>query len=147
MTILKTKPRWEDIPDWVNVILKQKDHSGEDRYVYAESLKDNSRAAPCMTSKDHFTLIADCWELVEERPQKDNQTSDQVRNPKHYQLYNLETIEVIRDSMTNEEWLGYCKGNSLKYRLRAGKKDPVEQDIAKAMYYEELYEKYKDGIK
>ncbi len=70
---------------------------------------------------------------------------DKVRNPKHYQFYNTETIVLIRNSMNDQEWLGYCKGNSLKYRLRAGKKDNSQQEIDKAMFYEELYETYKDG--
>jgi len=45
-------------------------------------------------------------------------------------------IDAIKELLTEEEFRGYLKGNVLKYRLRAGKKDDVEQDIAKAMRYE-----------
>jgi len=66
---------------------------------------------------------------------------DNVRNPKHYQiLEGVESIDVIACSLTLEGWKGFCLGNITKYRLRAGKKGELEQDIAKADYYEELFE-------
>jgi len=62
---------------------------------------------------------------------------DVVNNPNHYKLFpDLEVIEAIEKLLTPEEFRGYKKGNSLKYRLRAGKKDSIEQDILKAMKYE-----------
>lgn len=68
-----------------------------------------------------------------------------VHKPKHYSLFDdVEAIEVIARSLTQEEFRGYCFGNLLKYRLRCGKKDNVEQELAKADKYKELYEKYKD---
>ena len=69
--------------------------------------------------------------------------SDMVKNPKHYLLLGQETISIIASSMTLDEWRGYCRGNAIKYRLRLGKKDSVEQDLGKAMFYEELYEMHK----
>lgn len=69
--------------------------------------------------------------------------SDMVRNPKHYQLCGMETITIIASSMTPDEWLGYCRGNVIKYRLRAGKKGDAAQCLAKADFYEELYEMHK----
>ena len=67
-----------------------------------------------------------------------------VKNPKHYQVIEgVEAIEVIAKTMTPEEFRGYCLGNIIKYRLRAGNKDALEQDINKADFYVELYEKYK----
>jgi len=62
---------------------------------------------------------------------------DPINNPKHYSLYpEMEAIDVIRAVLTADELAGYCKGNSLKYRLRAGKKDAMEQDVGKAEWYE-----------
>ena len=66
-----------------------------------------------------------------------------VKNPKHYQLLEgIESIEVIASSLTREQWRGFCLGNILKYRIRAGKKDALNQDIAKANEYELLYKKH-----
>lgn len=71
-------------------------------------------------------------------------TADAVNSPKHYQFFpDLEAIEVIARSMTQEQFYGYCLGNRLKYRLRAGNKDKLEQDIAKSDKYLELYGKHK----
>lgn len=71
-------------------------------------------------------------------------TPDAVNSPKHYRFFpDLEAIEVIARSMTQEQFYGYCLGNRLKYRLRAGNKDKLEQDIAKSDKYLELYEKHK----
>lgn len=71
-----------------------------------------------------------------------------VTKPSHYMLFDdIEAIEVIARSMTREQFKGYCFGNILKYRLRAGKKSELaylEKDLAKAGFYGELYEKHKD---
>lgn len=71
-----------------------------------------------------------------------------VTKPSHYMLFDdIEAIEVIARSMTCEQFKGYCLGNILKYRLRAGKKSELaylEKDMAKAGFYGELYEKHKD---
>lgn len=71
-----------------------------------------------------------------------------VRTPSHYMLFaDIEAIEVIARSMTREQFKGYCLGNILKYRLRAGKKSELaflEKDMAKAGFYGELFEKHKD---
>ena len=73
---------------------------------------------------------------------------DGVTSPSHYMLVDdIEAIEVIARSMTREQFKGYCFGNILKYRLRAGKKSELaylEKDMAKAGFYGELYEKHKD---
>ena len=89
--------------------------------------------------------------IGEVRAMKDSKTpsvnDDGVKQPSHYQLFEgVEAIEVIARSMTQEMFKGYCLGNILKYRLRAGKKSELatlEKDMAKAAFYLELYEKHK----
>ena len=67
-----------------------------------------------------------------------------VTNPKHYQLFGcIESIEIIARAMTIEQFLGFCLGCALKYRIRAGKKDDALQDIAKADQFEILFKKYR----
>ena len=69
---------------------------------------------------------------------------DVVNAPAHYQFFpGTEAIEIIAASMTLDEFRGYCMGNRLKYRLRAGNKDKLEQDIAKSDKYVELFNKWK----
>lgn len=67
---------------------------------------------------------------------------DAVKQPKHYMLLDTEAIVLIASGLTQEQFYGYCLGNILKYRLRAGKKDALVQDIGKADEYELLYRKY-----
>ena len=45
-----------------------------------------------------------------------------------------EAIEIIRNTLTPEEFRGYIKGNVLKYTIRAGKKAGASEakDLAKA---------------
>ncbi len=69
---------------------------------------------------------------------------DNVNQPTHYAvLDDIESIHLIRAALSDEAWKGYCLGNIMKYRLRAGNKDDVNQDLAKADKYKELYEELK----
>lgn len=62
--------------------------------------------------------------------------NDPVNNPKHYKLFpDMEAIEVIRRTLSYQEYIGYLKGNALKYRLRAGDKGDTQQDIDKSNWY------------
>lgn len=67
---------------------------------------------------------------------------DMVRKPSHYDFFpGVEAIVIIARSMSEAEFRGYCMGNALKYRLRAGKKFDAAEDLKKADYYKELYER------
>lgn len=79
------------------------------------------------------------------KPTSINDNNDAVHKPKHYQLIDgVESIQVIACSLTRDEWRGFCLGNEMKYRLRAGKKDNLQQEIDKANEYNSLFEKYKE---
>lgn len=62
--------------------------------------------------------------------------SDQVNNPKHYQLEGLpcESIDVVRAVLGRDGFMAFCRGNQLKYLIRANKKNGVE-DLKKARVY------------
>ena len=63
--------------------------------------------------------------------------SEDVNSPPHYNKNGLETIELIQQSMSEEEFKGYLKGNILKYVSRYRHKHPVEpkKDLLKAEWY------------
>lgn len=64
--------------------------------------------------------------------------NDMVNHPKHYMLANgIESKDVVRATLTPEEYKGWCKGNALKYQFRAGKKDPskIKEDYQKAVWF------------
>lgn len=62
---------------------------------------------------------------------------DMVNSPQHYKLRGLdvESVDVIKATMTPEEFKGWLKGNAMKYLFRLGKKDDECQDAKKAMKY------------
>ncbi|MBL4591206.1 MAG: DUF3310 domain-containing protein [Phycisphaerales bacterium] len=73
---------------------------------------------------------------------------DLINSPEHYALFpDMEAIEAMRRVLSVEEYRGYLKGCSLKYRLRAGKKDDTLKDIAKAMKYEEFLKEFEEECK
>lgn len=57
-----------------------------------------------------------------------------INKPKHYADRNIEVIDFIQDSLTPEQFEGYCIGNVLKYVSRYRLKNGVE-DLEKARYY------------
>jgi len=61
--------------------------------------------------------------------------SDPVNNPAHYTFGGIETIDYIRAKLSPEEFIGYLKGNVIKYTSRAGKKADQVQDLEKAQWY------------
>lgn len=60
---------------------------------------------------------------------------DMVNNPKHYNTGEIECIDAIDSMLTSEEFIGYLRGNSLKYRWRFRYKNGTE-DLKKAEWYE-----------
>ena len=72
------------------------------------------------------------WDKVNALTQPMN---DPVNHPNHYTKTKPETIDMIEAILTPAEFKGYCKGNIIKYRDRAGHKDNAQQDYDKAKWY------------
>ena len=62
--------------------------------------------------------------------------SDNINSPKHYQLegLNIEVIDVIKSVLGSDKFEGYCRGNVIKYIMRADEKNGLE-DLKKARVY------------
>jgi hypothetical protein len=60
---------------------------------------------------------------------------DLVNSPIHYNKGGIECIDGIQAMLTKEEFIGYLRGNSLKYRWRFPYKNGIE-DLKKADWYE-----------
>ncbi len=61
--------------------------------------------------------------------------SDVVNNPEHYNQGSIECIDAIKAMLSTEEYIGYLRGNSQKYRWRFRYKNGIE-DLKKAEWYE-----------
>ena len=62
--------------------------------------------------------------------------TDYINSPPHYNKGDIECIDAIEAMLTHEEYVGYLRGNSLKYRWRFRYKNGV-QDLEKAEWYEQ----------
>ena len=69
------------------------------------------------------------------RPRK----TDLVNSPPHYKdtENGIECIDAMKAMLTKEEFVGFLRGNSFKYRWRFKYKDTPTQDLMKAKYYED----------
>ena len=72
--------------------------------------------------------------------------NDVVNNPKHYNQGGIECIESIEAMLSTEEFIGYLRGNSHKYRWRFRYKNGIE-DLHKAEWYENKLLKVLEGEK
>lgn len=55
-------------------------------------------------------------------------------NPSHYKQGKIECIDAIEAAMTKEEFIGYLRGNAIKYNWRFRHKGGLE-DLKKAQWY------------
>ena len=60
---------------------------------------------------------------------------DQVNSPEHFIILDFDAIDLIEMSMTRNEFLGYLKGNVLKYIIRYRHKGKAAEDLGKCLWY------------
>ena len=70
-----------------------------------------------------------------EKMMSDNKSNDPVNHPSHYTQGGKEVIEIIQEVCSIDEFIGYCKGNILKYLARRNFKGFYKQDLQKADWY------------
>lgn len=58
----------------------------------------------------------------------------EVNHPGHYNAGRFEAIDVIEDTLTRDEFRGFCLGNVMKYVMRARHKGGLT-DLRKAEWY------------
>lgn len=68
---------------------------------------------------------------------------NKVEHPSHYNQGGIEVIDMIKASLTPEEYAGFCKGNILKYIMREKYKNGVEDQKKAQKYLEWLIEQDK----
>lgn len=64
-------------------------------------------------------------------------------NPDYYKNKAIETIEVIRNELTSDEFRGYLKGQIFKYLARHRLKNGIE-DLKKAQWYMNYLVKFEE---
>ena len=62
------------------------------------------------------------------------------QEPDYYVGDGLSPIGAFKQGlMSKEEYIGFLKGNIIKYVVRAGKKDDILKDLEKAKHYIDFY--------
>ena len=56
-------------------------------------------------------------------------------NPNHYTSGSIECIDAIKASMSEKEFVGFLKGNAIKYLWRYDKKGRPVIDLQKSIWY------------
>ena len=71
-------------------------------------------------------------------------TENNVKDPQHYKIGNLETIDLIQQTV--KDFGSVCQANILKYGIRANKKhDNPKDDIQKIIRYGEFWLNHLEG--
>lgn len=96
-------------------------------YMYLDELDNDDEKCSNSTSKST------------DKPSSSKE--DMVNSPSHYTDYPMEVKDIIRTVLSEEQYKGWCLGNELKYRLRAGLKNPdkLQEDMDKAMWFRKEY--------
>lgn len=73
-----------------------------------------------------------CTLTIDHYPKEEEPENDPVNHPAHYTQGKIECIDFITDKKLN-----FCRGNAVKYIIRAGLKDPEKEieDLEKAIFY------------
>jgi predicted transcriptional regulator len=73
-----------------------------------------------------------------------NKQKETVNSPAHYNSGYVECIDAIESMLTKEEFIGFLRGNILKYQWRYKQKNGAE-DLKKAQWYFDKL-KEKEGV-
>lgn len=93
-------------------------------------------------------------EQLEEILRKERNPEDQTSvydfvNPQHYKKMSVETWEMMVSIWGAEKYAAHCEMCAFKYRMRLGEKpdQPVERDLEKARWYEDMAKRIRDEHK
>jgi hypothetical protein len=83
------------------------------------------------------------WTTEEEEAMKSKADEMQVSGT-HYKDMSIQPWTVMEAVLTHEEFVGYLKGNIIKYSMRAGRKEGSD-DAGKAHHYRMKLKEVQDG--
>lgn len=112
-------------------------------------------ACTCYKTTSAPTRIIDPIEYAHKKAAQDlyipkgmrDQKPDMVQEPPHYRQGRTEVFEQMLKLFGKEAVMNYCEINAFKYRMRAGYKGNVQEDISKAKWYEEKLKELMDETK
>lgn len=97
--------------------------------------------SPAFTSGLNGTTAEDIIGSYADKPKRGRKPAiervkvDVVNQPPHYTTGGIETIDFIEAKLSRDEYIGYLKGNVLKYASRLGHKGDAVTDAGKLNWY------------
>lgn len=104
-------------------------HPNKERWSYNTIHIWNRNSTPLFKTEN------ECQEYIDSLNQIGESDIDNVNHPPHYTSTKVEVIDTLQGSLSEDEYLGFLKGNVIKYVLRAGKKQNTIEDLNKAIWY------------
>tara|TARA_R110000764_G_scaffold178394_1_gene264572 strand:- start:105 stop:383 length:279 start_codon:yes stop_codon:yes gene_type:complete len=59
----------------------------------------------------------------------------EVSRPPHYSDGSIEAIDALQSMLTEEQFIGFLRGNAFKYQWRCEKKGSPKKDLEKAQWF------------
>ena len=97
-------------------------------YLYPDEVEEVPQVPSFAQTVDDFEIPpSDAPDAPQGHPRKSS----------HYQLTLLQPLEIMQRTMTKEEFIGFLKGNIIKYSIRGGHKEgeSPEKDLTKVNTY------------
>ena len=120
--------------------------SPNDKLASAEQYRQ-AEVLPFIDDEPDFKKLADLmvettkhkpteteWDLSDYDFAESDVEQDNVNNPSHYADSAIECIDAMQAMLTPEQFVGYLRGNILKYQWRYEKKNGIE-DLRKSQWY------------
>lgn len=139
---------WVDMSNWsatpphesgyavvVDMMVFPDNDTASDRVMYDVQFRDSDEV---ITVDERRVIPID----------EDEDTQEDTMHDKHYRDAVVEPILIMQALFSHDEFIGFLKGNILKYRLRAGHKGgekEMKADLDKIHVYEEWLERAKKG--
>lgn len=89
-----------------------------------------------LDKEDEDDIMEDIPISIKELEEKGKEPTEKLAEPEYYASNGLSPLEAFKKGLlSKDEYIGFCKGNVIKYTVRAGKKENASKDIVKAIDY------------
>ena len=130
----------DDTPFCKGTIVRRKLDEHDDAYS-VRFIAGNRLGYLCPDEVEEITPVPSFAQIVDDFEIPPSDTPDvpqgHPRKSSHYQLTLLQPLEIMQRTMTKEEFIGFLKGNIIKYSIRGGHKEgeSPEKDLTKVNTY------------
>lgn len=125
-----------------------KDENGVTKFGSLENVKKVLKSLDTKNKPGEFVIsIPQDYEttMEENNNTECNTHYEEVNHPDHYNVYDVEVVEMMERIFGIKETMSWCKLNAFKYRMRAGEKptSTVEKDLKKEKWCLNKYKELK----